>query len=66
MKNLSVLDWVAFVLVAIGGINWGIIGLANINIVGDIFGAGFIGRLIYILVGLSALYFVYRVFVKKD
>lgn len=48
---------IALVLVIVGGLNWGLVGLANFNLVDIVFGAGsFLARLIYILVGLSAIY----------
>lgn len=52
------LDTVAMILVIIGGLNWGLIGLnMDWNVVGMIFGGmGWILNLIYILVGLSAVY----------
>ncbi len=56
MRTLNWLDWVAFVLVIIGGINWGLVGLFNYNLVDAIFGFGGIARTIYVLVGLSAIY----------
>lgn len=40
----------------IGALNWGLVGLANFNLVDAIFGAGSVlSRLIYIVVGLSGL-----------
>lgn len=40
----------------IGALNWGLIGIANFNLVDTIFGAGsVISRIVYILVGLSGL-----------
>ena len=54
------LDWVAFVLVIIGGINWGLIGAFNFDLVNAILGAiPTIEKIVYILVGLSALYMIY-------
>ena len=52
MKKLILL------LVIIGGINWGLIGLFNFNLVSTIFNGSlnFIARIIYSLVGISALY----------
>ncbi|MEM4245371.1 MAG: DUF378 domain-containing protein [Candidatus Nanoarchaeia archaeon] len=56
----NTLDWIALVLVIIGGLNWGLVGLFSYNIVDGIFGAGsLIAKIIYILVGLSALYLIY-------
>jgi len=45
-------------LLVIGGLNWGLIGFFQFNLVGAIFGgdATLVSRLIYALVGLSAVY----------
>lgn len=57
MRKLSAIDWVALILSIIGGLNWGLIGLFNFDLVGTIFGSmSAIARIIYILVGVSALY----------
>jgi len=45
------------VLVVIGGLNWGLVGLFNYDLVAMIFGnMSFLSRLVYDLVGLSAVY----------
>ncbi len=57
--KLSVLDWIAYILTIIGGINWGLVGLFELDLVDTIFGGvGWLAKLIYILVGLSALYLI--------
>lgn len=57
MKNLSALDLVALVLVIIGGLNWGLVGLFNFDLVASIFGnMSITSRIIYSLVGISAVY----------
>ena len=43
-------------MVVIGGLNWGLIGIADLNIVSSIFGEGTLTGIIYDLVGLSAIY----------
>ena len=53
------LSWLAFVLVVVGGLNWGLVGLFNYNLVATIFGSGTLTNLIYDLVGLSALYMIF-------
>jgi uncharacterized membrane protein YuzA (DUF378 family) len=59
MKRTT-LDWICFVLVVIGGINWGLVGLLNINLVQGIFGfIPGIARIIYILIGIAAGYMIY-------
>lgn len=48
---------VAFGLMAIGGINWGLVGLLDLNLVSAVVGAWpMLERLVYILVGLSSVY----------
>jgi len=57
MKSLSALDWVALVLVIIGGLNWGLVGVWDYDLVKSIFGdMTFMTRLVYDLVGLSAIW----------
>ena len=54
---MKVLNVIAIILLLIGGLNWGLVGLFNFNLVDTIFGGGsLLARLIYILVGLSAIY----------
>lgn len=53
----NVLDYVALVLTIIGGINWGLVGAFNFNLVSAIFGEmTSASRIVYVLVGLAALY----------
>lgn len=57
--KLTTLDWIALVLLIIGGINWGIIGFFGYDIISAIFGvATGAARVLYALVGLSALYMI--------
>lgn len=54
MKMLHV---IAFLLVVIGALNWGLVGLFNLNLVATVLGsvAG-LEKLVYVLVGASAVY----------
>lgn len=57
MNNKKLLEIVVFILVVIGGLNWGLIGLLDVDVVAVIFGQmSFLTRIIYVLVGLAALY----------
>lgn len=57
MKNLSTIDWIALVLVLVGGLNWGLVGLLNFNLVSAIFGdMTFLSRTVFAVVGLSTIY----------
>lgn len=57
MKKLTAVDWVALVLLIIGGVNWGLVGLFAFDLVAAIFGSmSAIARIIYVLVGISAIW----------
>lgn len=58
MKGLNT---VALILLIIGGINWGLVGLFDWNLVGALFGgwAPWLARLVYVVVGVAALYSLY-------
>jgi len=54
MKKLDVL---AAILLVVGGLNWGLVGAANFDLVATLFGAGSpLATLVYLLVGVSAVY----------
>jgi uncharacterized protein len=63
---MPALNVTALVLLIVGGLNWGLVGLFGVDLVASLFG-GTVGprsslsNLVYILVGLAALYtaFVY-------
>ncbi len=57
VNRLGTLDLIALILVIIGGLNWGLIGLFDYNLVEAIFGTmTTASRTIYSLVGIAALY----------
>lgn len=63
--KLNALDWIALVLIVIGGLNWGLVGLFDYDLVATIFGdATTFSRIIYIVVGLSALYLLIEALFK--
>lgn len=54
---MKVLKIIAIILVIVGGLNWGLVGLFNFDLVAAIFGAmSALSRIIYTLVGLAAIY----------
>lgn len=60
MADKSSIDWLALVLVIVGGLNWGLVGLFGFDLVAAIFGAmSMLSRIVYSLVGLAAVYMVY-------
>jgi uncharacterized membrane protein YuzA (DUF378 family) len=60
MKKLNVLDVIALILVIIGGLNWGLVGLFKLDLVQLILGSiPILASLVYVLVGLAAIYLIY-------
>ena len=63
--KMNALDWIAFILVIIGGLNWGLM-IWNVNLVTALFGSWpVVVNIIYALVGLSAIYMIASAFMKK-
>ena len=62
------LDRIALILLIIGGLNWGLIGLFKFDLVAFIFGgqAAILSRIIYVLVGISAIWCVSLFFKEQE
>jgi uncharacterized membrane protein YuzA (DUF378 family) len=59
-RNMNAIDWIAMVLLIIGGLNWGLVGLFQFDVVATIFGdMSALSRAIYVAVGLAALWSLY-------
>lgn len=52
---------IASILVIIGGLVWGLVGIFNWNLLEAIFGFNWFTRIIYVLVGLSAVYKLFTI-----
>ncbi|CCY24094.1 putative uncharacterized protein [Brachyspira sp. CAG:484] len=53
---MRALKIISYILVIIGALNWGLVGLFNIDLVALIFGEmTILARIVYILVGISAI-----------
>lgn len=53
---MTTLQKVCLVITIIGGLNWGLIGLLDFNIIDTIFTAGsVVARLIYTIVGITSM-----------
>ena len=72
MVEKSTLDWIALVLLIIGGLNWGLVGIMSFSevnyaydLVALVLGSiPWLASIVYLLVGLSALYTIYYLFKK--
>jgi uncharacterized membrane protein YuzA (DUF378 family) len=59
-NRMTAIDWIAMTLLIVGGINWGLVGLFSFNLVAAIFGEmSALSRIVYVLVGLSAVYSIF-------
>jgi len=57
---MSTVDWIAMALMIVGGLNWGLVGLFNFDLVTFLFGdQSLLSRVIYIAVGIAAVYSLY-------
>jgi len=54
---MKTLEWVALILVVVGAINWGLVGLAQFDLVAALFGgsAAPLARIVYSLVGVAGV-----------
>jgi uncharacterized protein len=60
VMKATALDKVVYLLLVVGGLNWGLVGAFEFNLVDTIFGEGSaLSRIVYVLVGLAALYGLY-------
>ncbi|MEJ2649672.1 MAG: DUF378 domain-containing protein [Sedimentisphaerales bacterium] len=56
MLKLNIVMWVAFMLLVVGGLNWGLVGLLKFDLVARLFGEmSFLTRLVYVAVALSGV-----------
>ncbi|NSW73258.1 DUF378 domain-containing protein [bacterium] len=54
---MRTLDVIVAVLLVVGGLNWGLVGLFDFDLVATLFGTiPVIQKTVYVLVGLSAIY----------
>ena len=55
------METTASALVTIGALNWGLVGLANLDLVGAVFGKrSLLSKVVYTAVGASAVYLIAR------
>ena len=56
MKQMSTFNWIVFLLVVIGAINWGLVGLMGYDVVASLAGAGTtVAKAVYTLIGLAGV-----------
>jgi len=64
--KMSSMDWVVWVLIFIGALNWGLIGAFQFDLVKAIFGDMTTwSRIVYVIVGLAAVWSLVSIFMKS-
>ena len=64
---MRILHLITLVLLIVGGLNWGLVGLLEWNLVTALFGPGtLVSRAVYVLVGLSALWHLAALFIAPN
>jgi uncharacterized protein len=54
---MKALNLITLALIIVGGVNWLLVGLADLDVVASLFGEdSVLTNIVYVLVGLSALY----------
>ena len=54
---MRAIDTITLLLVIVGGLNWGLVGLFNFDLVAALFGEmSLLSRIVYVLVGISAVW----------
>lgn len=63
--KMSGMNWLVWILLFVGGLNWGLVGAFQYNLVDSIFGMdSTVARIIYVLVGLAAIWSLIGMFSK--
>ena len=65
-KNMNIIQKISLVLTIIGALNWGLIGLFNMNVVEMIFGDSMLAAIIYMLLGIAGIINIMLLFTDLD
>ena len=64
---MKALNTTALVLVIVGGLNWLLVGLFEMDLVASVLGEGsVVARVVYVLVGLAALWMLWGALMNKS
>ena len=67
MLCMNIITSIAFLLVIVGALNWGLVGLFNFDLVAAIFGSMSVAsRIVYVLVAISGVYLLAWRFLPKS
>ena len=66
LSSMKTVNLIALILIIVGALNWGLVWAFGFNLVDAIFGVGSVlARIVYIVVGLSAIWYAIAYFSKK-
>jgi len=55
--KMNTMDWIGMILLIVGGLNWGLVGIFDFDLVASIFGdMSTMSRIVYALVGVAAVW----------
>lgn len=63
---MNIVQKLALVFTIIGAINWGFIGLFNLNLVESLFGSSMFSAIIYMIVGIAGIINIMLLFTDLD
>lgn len=61
MEIVKRFEPVALLILVLGGLNWGMVGLFDTNVISDIFGSGTLTDVVYAVIGVCGLLYIPRV-----
>ncbi len=64
---MRAINTITLILLIVGGLNWGLVGLFDFNLVAALFGEmSLLSRIVYVLVGLSAVWQIVPLVTGKE
>ena len=68
MNSATWVDRIALILIVIGGLNWGLVGLLDFDLVAWLFGGSqmLLSRVVYTLVGIGAAWGITLLFRPRE
>ena len=65
--KMNGMGWVVWVLLFVGGLNWGLVGFFDYDLVSTLFGEGStLTKIVFDLVGLAAIWSLITMFTGKE
>ncbi len=62
---MRIIQQIALILTIIGALNWGLIGLFNLNLVTFLIKSSMVNNIIYIIIGIASLVSISHLFQEK-